>query len=565
MRENLTGVTPVSPLLHKAVRQQILADRLYPFISIFLTCFVIYFIYSGMFGSYSDDQYWIALHHSGHLSEGIAEDAVWSGRPISDYAISILYLVLGNEGLSLFYLGNCLVLVLETSLVFLFFRLFLSNGPSLILAFVYLLFPADTHKYALNIYTHLSSIMFWISAILYAKRRVVLAAILVSATILIYETHLTQAIFIPLIVFTMRQLSGDSLNRSQELHLAAAYFVTLSVASGLLLGARLSLAPGRLSSSLPGGAKETMERLLSAGWLGIKAVAASHIDRFKVVASTPLFAAFDVYLTVIFVLILDYFLWYAWREPLETLLVSNNTSPLLWPAMLLGTGVILMYVYYLPFALEPQRWPPSAIIRRPSGIHFGASVGYVLIWAGLFRIFCQLRRPGFAVFLLIFLLYFSISGSFFLLYQRQLIENWQLQINYWRQIEECLQQSAPKLVIVDSDDQAEWENQAEQIFDWTTPYVPYLLERGSRSPKQWPLVLRRSSLKNKVELLGDQLKLNGLLTWFIFPTEMQISLTDIMVVKPVGGVLVRPPATIRVGSITLAPHQVCYAAVKPGS
>src|SRR4029078_8921991 len=116
------------------------------------------------------------------------------------------------------------------------------------------------------------------------------------------------------------------------------------------------------------------------------------------------------------------------------------------------------------------------------GVHLGASVGYVLAWAGFFQVTSVWSKwAGFVVSVLTFLLYSIVMGGFFLLHQQMLVQNWALQTVYWRQIEECLREAEPKLIIVDSNDEEQRAGGAERIFDWTTPYVPYLLEHSVRS------------------------------------------------------------------------------------
>jgi hypothetical protein len=540
-------------------------------ISIFITCFVVYFLYSDMFGIYSDDQFFIAVYNNGYAMKTLISNAVYSGRPIGFLSMSLLYPLFMIGGLSLAYVGMSLILSLESMLVFIFFRMFLPWTPSFCLALVYLLFPADTGKFLfVNVlFAHASAIIFWTSAILYEKRKPIFAAICAVVTMLIYETHLTQAVFIPIIVFILSCFSEErGRTWRQELRPAAAFLLSFGIFGGLLLLGRLLLAPGRLPSSLPGGAVETAEHLFSAGLLGIGAVILSHAYRFNTLLSNP---SFGVYVVLVSLLIFNVVLWRTWK-PSVSLSNNKNVSASnknvsafrlrIWSTILLIAGVVVMYASYLPFALEAERWPPTPINGRASSVHLGASVGYVLIWAGFFQwMSVERRRAGLVLSVTMFLLYSFVMGGFFLLYQEKLVQNWQMQTVYWRQIEECLREATPKLIIVDAEEEEQRAGPGEPIFDWTTPYVPYLQAHNVRPAGQWPLVQTRSLLEGKAQLTGDKLKLSSLFTWFIFPTDVELSLSDIMLVKPLGGALVRPPEPIRVGSSTLSPRQICYTAL----
>src|SRR5262249_22035706 len=148
----------------------------------------------------------------------------------------------------------------------------------------------------------------------------------------------------------------------------------------------------------------------------------------------------------------------------------SRRQNVLWATILLISGLLIVYVSYIPFALEPDRWPPIPINHRQSGVHLGASVGYVLVWAGVFQITSGWsKRFGFVFSGLAFLMYSMVMGGFFLINQQMLVHNWSLQTVYWRQIEECLREAEPKLIIVDADDEEQRAGGAEKIFDWTTP------------------------------------------------------------------------------------------------
>src|SRR5258708_517573 len=158
--------------------------------------------------------------------------------------------------------------------------MFLPRTPSFGLALIYLLFPADLSKYMfISFFSRTSAIIFWIAMILYVKRKPILSGFVAATTMLAYESHIAQAMFIPLIVFIVSQFSVAQ--------------VTKEV-----------------------------------------------------------------------------------RVP--TKLARSGRLP--------AAGLAVMYISYVPFALYPARWPPTIILTRLSSVHLGASIGYVLIWAGFFQL-----------------------------------------------------------------------------------------------------------------------------------------------------------------------------------
>jgi hypothetical protein len=534
--------------------------------SIFVTSFVTYFLYSGMFGSHSDDQYWAALYLSGHLVEGLLRDVQALGRPLGLLSMLLLYPLFKIGGLSLAYIGVCVFLSIEVLLVFFFIQMFLPRTPSFGLALIYLLFPADLSKYMfLSFISRTSAIMFWIAAILYVKRKPILSGFVAAATMLAYESHLAQAMFIPLIVFILSQFSNPRLRPSrEELSSCVRFVLALGITGGLLLVARVLFAPGRLPSALGGEILQTAERLVSAGWLGIGAVILSHVDRFRTFISNP---SWTICTVLGILVLLNVLLWRLWNKPA----IAHGPKEVGLPAKLVqssslvAVGLALMYVSYFPFALEPMRWPPTAILTRLSSVHLGASIGYVLIWAGFFQLASiGSSRLGSVLSGAAFALYTFVMGGFFLLYQQRIVHNWELQTVYWRQLEECVREVQPRLIVVDDADEEATAVRTELIFDWTTPYVPYLIEEHRyRPPEQWPLVQPISMLQGAVRVTPQDIHLTDLKTWFVFPTTMQIAISDIMLVKPLGGALVRPPEFIRIGPTTIQPWQICYTTANP--
>jgi hypothetical protein len=529
------------------------------FCGFFLITYFAYFLYSDMFGVYSDDQYEVFKSMSGNAIDTAIYEGIYWGRPIGFLAAAILLTpLLKLGGTSMAYLGVCIVLTVEAFLVFTFFRTFLSKNLSFVLATIYLLFPADTSKFFFvhGLMTHLSSILFWTAAILYARGRQIYSSIVIISTILVYETHLAQGIMIPLIIFLLRSSTGQLNPIRQELRNAAPFFAVFLLAGSLLLLWRLGLAPGRLRE-LPGGDFATAERLLLSGWFGIGAVIASLADRATWI-SKPHSAT--IYVVFAIVLYLNFSLYSMWGEQVGSL--SSLRISTFWSSILLICGIVLMYVSYLPFALELSRYPPIQITGRLSGVHLGSSVGYVLILASLAMLTAVLvpRQVFIVSGCTIFVSYAFLLFGFFLIYQQRLIQNWTMQTNYWNQLKQCVNQAHPKLIVIDSDDEEARMRGSELIFDWTIAYLPFVVTQNPQKSDYSPLILTLRLLETQAEVSGDKLKLRSLFTWGLFPTEAEIPLSETMIVKPLGGALVPVSSSFPLGHDSVSVGLTCHTA-----
>jgi hypothetical protein len=547
--------------------QNFLAGRihwLHVYVLIFITCFAVYFLYCNRFGAYSDDQFFFgAMYLMGHTGGVLLGNALSMGRPLSSLTLSTLYPLFAVGGLPLAYLGSCIVLSIETLLVFYFFRQFIADLPSLILALVYLLFPPDVSKFMFIIafQAHVSGIIFWISSILYARRMPAKAALIAVASMLVYETHLIQALFIPLICYTLGRFSlARSEGWRQELRPGAKFLAVFALAGGAVLIGRFVIAPGRLSTRPPNSLMETCERFLRAGFSGIKGVIRSHADRVITLESDNLLTICIVLCGVLTLIFLLYSRWGSHRLASEETGISQYPPNWRWALTIVFLGLIIMFASYLPFALEPSRFPPSPITTRLSSVHYGASVGYVILWAGLYGVTATWGRGGFLGFLSVFILYFLVIGGFFIRHQEQLVQNWQTQTIYWEEIEQCLRTTDPKLIIIDDTDEEIRGGRAELLFDWTTPYVPYLVKHSFRQAAEWPLVVGLTAFKvlSKIEVVGDYAELSDMTTWYAFPTELRVKLSDIMLVKPFRGALVPPSISLDVDGTKILPGDRCY-------
>jgi len=203
--------------------------------------------------------------------------------------------------------------------------------------------------------------------------------------------------------------------------------------------------------------------------------------------------------------------------------------------VLVGIGTIFMLVAYLPFALNLDRWPPTPISGRLSGVHQGAAIGYAVVWCGALQL-CA-RRFGFGAVSLVTATFVFCMSQYFISYQRMLVRNWNLQTTYWKQIHQCTKESKAKLLIIDSAEEEARVRGSESVFDWTTPYVAeFTKPPGGTAPLAQTLELFKSKSKD----IGSEFQLRGLFTWHLAPTEMTVSKKDIMLVKPLDRQLVPP-------------------------
>src|SRR5215203_4177868 len=101
--------------------------------SIFVTSFIIYFLYSDAFGAHSDDQYYVVAF-SRHLVAAVVQELQVLGRPLGLLSMSMLSPLFKIGGLPLAYIGVCVFLSIEILLVFVFFQMFLPRALSFGLA-----------------------------------------------------------------------------------------------------------------------------------------------------------------------------------------------------------------------------------------------------------------------------------------------------------------------------------------------------------------------------------------------------------------------------------------------
>src|SRR6185437_1274254 len=124
---------------------------------------------------------------------------------------------------------------------------------------------------------------------------------------------------------------------------------------------------------------------------------------------------------------------------------------------------------------------------------------------------------------------------FFITYQLKLVENWRLQQAYFGMIRECVRTRPTKLVIVDAAAEELRVSGSEPIFDWSTSYIPFILEKEVSTARNWPLVQAANFVAAQGKLVGTTIHLKGLYTWFVYPTEMDVPISDVMIVKPLEG------------------------------
>jgi hypothetical protein len=258
--------------------------------------------------------------------------------------------------------------------------------------------------------------MFWMSLILYTRQMPIVSSSVASLSILVYETHILQATFIPFICHTLSQFRSVEIHgRKDQLRPAAKFIAAFVILTTVLLIGRILIAPGRLPKSLPGGFLEMLERFLFAGSSGLAALLRSLPARvMSLVSSISL--AITVVLSLL--LLLNLFLLRTWknRSLVSEKPAISRQEDWKWAGVLMLIGLGMMFVSYLPFALEPNRFPPRSITGQTSNTHYGAAAGYVLCWAGVYgTLLSKLGRAGFLGFATLFAsLFFIMGGSSFI-------------------------------------------------------------------------------------------------------------------------------------------------------
>lgn len=523
------------------------------FACILLTCFVSYFLYCNLFGPYSDDQFFLAVYLMGYATQVLIDTVIVFGRPLGFLLLyTSLYPLYSIGKLSLAYLASCIVLSGEAFFAFIFLRRYMPLFPAVALSLIYLLFPADVSKFMFinGLYSHLSAIMFWAAAIFYQRSMTRTSALIAVSTMLVYETHLVQAAFIPIICLVWgRAFEPDGSIRQDNLANAARYYFFFFTLAGILLVYRITFARGRIPVEFSEGLLSTLEKVLTSGFWGMAAVWESHWHRIALLLSN-----FSAGLLPIISIVLIGNMTILRLVKKAKLLRDISEWRLVHPTLALALfliGLILMYVSYFPFALEPERWPPTQILRRQSSVHFGAAVGYVLVWSGLLACCTYFARriSKASIITIIPAAYIAAMSAFFILHQQALVENWSLQQAYWRQLNDCILKTPAKLIVVDDREEEQTRpGMAEYVFDWTTPYVPFVMPQLDTPPRQWPLVQTLDSFLARTTINGSIATMSGLQAWYVFPAVLEFSLNDIILVRADRGALSAPPDPIEIDS-----------------
>ena len=478
------------------------------------------------------------------------------GRPIGVWGLAALLPLVSLGGPPLAYLAVCFLLAAEGFLVFVFFRRFFDDVTSLMLAIVYLLFPAYASKYLfVRFHTHLASLCFWAAAVIYTRGYAATSAVLMATTILIYETHLLQGALIPIVVLVLGSSRGLTLQgRQNEIRRATRFLLTFLGIAGLLFWAKVAFFPGRLSTAFADGFSAAAERLFTAGVIGIKTIMFSHGNRAEWLTRPhpmKLYIGFFVILAVTYLI-------YRSQTVKEHHSKQAHWASSPWSSVALFlVSVTLIYVSYVPFALNYDRWPPVQLTGRLSEVHWGAAGGYVLAWASLVRLVASGRPKTTcgAVILPGFLLYSFVMSGFFISYQERLVQNWAMQTSYWNMIRTCIEQHSPSLVVLDSDEEEQRLAGSEEVFGWTVGYFPFLMDM--REKNRWPLVQTLSLLKSKrTDISEGQIQISPKYTWFLFPC-VSAELAETMTIKPFDGTLVESSPILELNGQSISPGLTC--------
>lgn len=192
-----------------------------------------YLLFSSRFGLYSDDVFLYSLlaRHDGNVLRSAFNFSLCyagAGRPLGQVALMLLFW-LGNAlaGVKGLYLLGGALLWVQVMLAFLSLRHFASTSVAFLAAAAYIVFPADVARF-LPVHafdSQFAAVAFWGALLFFLANRYLLATLLISSTLLFYETHWLLAWGFPILLIA----KGKSIK--ELLRAGSRYFFYLMVIS----------------------------------------------------------------------------------------------------------------------------------------------------------------------------------------------------------------------------------------------------------------------------------------------------------------------------------------------
>ncbi|MBV9598421.1 MAG: hypothetical protein JOZ87_16360 [Chloroflexi bacterium] len=487
------------------------------------------------FGLYEDD-YWFISEAMGKNVDYLQHRFVTAfttlpqGRPLGFFLPDLLSFV-GDKlgGLSGIYLVGFAVVTLNTFLCYRLLRTRVPIAPAVVGASVFCLFPSDTTKILLTHDFQLQPSLTFalLSGLAYASGRKPLAYVVSVGALLSYENGFLALFALPL--FTAR-----CWDRRLVRELITHVLILVAIVAGVVV-VRYFVGEGRATSSV-GNVGAVLPPLFGSLVLGparslagmfygpLKAVPTWDLE--TIVASLIGFLGFGLLL---------------WRAPRPKREVRQALQVTMAGAAMLVVGYALAFTHY----------PPNALVGRGTSVHLGATLGMSVLATGIAWLLLG-WRPGVAIALISG--YLALAVGYYVTIERDFVRSWQLQREFWQQVQACCSDLQDGTVLLYTLSSAE-----EPTFIFTNSWAdPLILGETFAFPSTWsepPRLFSLTEWQDRVQADGGQLDwwvpaASWDEHWETLPQDNVILLT-----RAADGTLTRATGTIDVpgGALRLKP------------
>jgi len=492
------------------------AQRLAVPLCLVLTVAVAHFLRLPDFGLYEDDYYFVGEPLGWSLSQAVEAVASaftgWpNGRPVGEAVPRFLSFVGGSLlGLPGVYLLGFAVIAANALLSWRVATRLLPPLPALVVALVFVLFPADTTRifptYALQM--NVAQAFALLAADRLLARRTLAAMPFFALVLLTYETPSVPLFLVPLLAG-----SGWTLAWRRWLSTWAA----MSTAILSALAARLAMGEARVVEAVESGLPSLLGKVAAAPFLGVstsaRLMATRPLDALSSLRPTEWLAVL-VFATALAGL--------TSRLTLGNGAERADTAPSRprsadprepGPAPAVGSPSWTLFVGLLAwlaaYALAFTHWPPVAESGRATSVHGAATLGAsltagALVWwlgrAARHTLPRSVLRAGIIVFC-------SLLVGFHLTVQRAFAESWVAQRALWRQVVALCPDLEEGTVIFIRPRGIPFSPMAF-VSSWADPLV---LELIFRFPREWSSVPRAFALDSEVTASFHEV--DGVVRW----------------------------------------------------
>jgi hypothetical protein len=435
------------------------------------------FLYARLFGIYDDDFIftlpafsWTWPEARAHIGNAFC---YWpQGRPVGFGLTHLVsYVSAQASSLGLGYLIGFAIILLNAVLLHRLARSFLSTPAALLVAAVFILYPADTSKAILmhRINLHLNLTFLLVALLCYVGGRRWQAYLIAPLSFLVYEPVFLVFLLAPLLVSSFKEASWKRC-------LTHGLLCTASMAAILVL--RNQIGDPRVGETF-GDPVEVVQRIAQALFIGPKVALTAMVARpFEALYAT------DALLWIAVLLCAGAFVSVARGEDQSIESGTATRATALWIA---GVGAIGLLLSYL-VCFRSDYWPPVMTIGRLSGYHAAGSVGASLMIGGLFGFALEFRPRMRQWLIAAAALYCGLLVSFGIEVQRiDYVKHTEQQAGFWRNIIDTSGEWKPDTVIlvdISGNDSSRPFTPGMPLW-WTVNFAPTMLEHLIEWPAEW--------------------------------------------------------------------------------